>query len=91
MSAGRPQPAGISTVIRATGYRAEWSWVKLPAFDGTGYPTHRRGVTSVDGLYVLGLPWLHTWGSGRFAGLPRDAAHIAKRIEATRTAERLAA
>ncbi|MGX6448283.1 MSMEG_0569 family flavin-dependent oxidoreductase [Patulibacter sp. S7RM1-6] len=69
--------AGITTVVWATGFRADWSWVRLPAFDGTGYPTHHRGVTSVPGLYVLGLPWLHTWGSGRFAGIARDAEHLA--------------
>lgn len=68
---------GIRSVIWATGFRSDWSWVTLPAFDGHGYPTHERGVTSVAGLYVLGLPWLHTWGSGRFAGIARDAEHVA--------------
>ncbi|HEY5198677.1 MAG TPA: MSMEG_0569 family flavin-dependent oxidoreductase [Solirubrobacteraceae bacterium] len=70
----------IRTVIWSTGFRSDWSWVKLPAFDGAGYPTHDRGVTSVDGLYVVGLPWLHTWGSGRFAGIARDAGFIAEQI-----------
>ncbi len=72
--------AGITSVIWSTGFRSEWSWVKLPAFDGAGYPTHHRGVTSVDGLYVVGLPWLHTWGSGRFAGIARDAGFISEHI-----------
>jgi putative flavoprotein involved in K+ transport len=67
---------GISTVIWATGFRSDWSWVHLPAFDGSGYPTHDRGVTTVPGLHVIGLPWLHTWGSGRFAGIARDAEHL---------------
>jgi putative flavoprotein involved in K+ transport len=31
-------------------------------------------------LYVVGLPWLHTWGSGRFAGVARDADHLAEQI-----------
>jgi putative flavoprotein involved in K+ transport len=34
----------------------------------------------MDGVYVLGLPWLHTWGSGRFVGVARDAAYLAERI-----------
>jgi len=72
--------AEITTVIWSTGFRSDWSWVKLPAFDGAGYPTHHRGVTSVDGLYVVGLPWLHTWGSGRFAGIATDARFIAEHI-----------
>ena len=54
----------------------------MPVFDGAGYRTHARGVTAVDGLYVLGLPWLHTWGSGRFAGIARDAEFLADRITA---------
>jgi putative flavoprotein involved in K+ transport len=70
----------ISAVVWAIGFRADWSWVKVPVFDGAGYPTHVRGVTAAPGLYVLGLPWLHTWGSGRFAGIARDAEFVADRI-----------
>ncbi|MEA2154069.1 MAG: putative flavoprotein involved in transport, partial [Solirubrobacteraceae bacterium] len=72
--------AGIRTIVWATGFRSDWSWVRLPAFDDAGYPTHDRGVTRVPGLYVVGLPWLHTWGSGRFAGVARDAEHLATQI-----------
>jgi putative flavoprotein involved in K+ transport len=75
-----PVKAGISTVIWTTGFKSDWSWVDLPIFDGAGYPTHRRGVTSMAGVYVLGLPWLYTWGSGRFVGVGRDAAFIAEHI-----------
>jgi putative flavoprotein involved in K+ transport len=82
-----PAAAGISAVIWTTGFRSDWSWVDLPIFDGAGYPTHRRGVTSMDSVYVLGLPWLYTWGSGRFVGVGRDAGFIAERItEDTATA-----
>ena len=34
------------------------------------------------GVYFLGLPWLHTWGSGRFSGVARDAQYLADYIEA---------
>jgi putative flavoprotein involved in K+ transport len=77
-----PMNAGISTVIWTTGFKSDWSWINLPIFDGAGYPTHRRGITSMDGVYVLGLPWLYTWGSGRFVGVGRDAGHICERIAA---------
>jgi putative flavoprotein involved in K+ transport len=77
-----PVAAGIGTVIWTTGFRSDWSWIELPIFDGAGYPTHRRGVTSMDGVYVLGLPWLYTWGSGRFVGVGRDSDFIAKHIVA---------
>ncbi len=69
--------AGITTVIWAVGYDLDFSWVDLPVFDGKGYPSHERGVTPVRGLYFLGLPWLYTWGSGRFSGIARDAEYLA--------------
>jgi putative flavoprotein involved in K+ transport len=72
--------SNVKSIIWTTGFRSDWSWVELPMFDGAGYPTHRRGVTSLGGAYVLGLPWLHTWGSGRFVGVGRDAEHIAETI-----------
>lgn len=74
------EAAGVRTVIWSTGFRSDWSWIDAPAFDGAGYPTNVRGVTSVPGLYVIGLPWLHTWGSGRFAGIALDAVHLVGRI-----------
>jgi putative flavoprotein involved in K+ transport len=77
-----PAAAGISTIIWTTGFRSDWSWVELPIFDGAGYPTHKRGVTSMDGVYVLGLPWLYTWGSGRFVGIGRDADFVGRHLTA---------
>jgi len=82
--------AGVGAVVWATGFTPDWSYVRLPIFDGTGYPTHRRGVTNVPGAYVLGLPWLWTWGSGRFLSVGRDAEHVVKE-EALRSQIREAA
>jgi putative flavoprotein involved in K+ transport len=76
--------AGITTVIWSTGYGRDDRWIELPIFNGRGYPTHDRGVTSQPGLYFLGLPWQYTWGSGRFAGVAADAEHLARQIVATR-------
>jgi putative flavoprotein involved in K+ transport len=72
--------ANIGTVIWCTGYQSDFSWIEVPVFDGKGYPGHDRGVTSVEGLYFLGLPWLYTWGSGRFSGIARDATYLADHI-----------
>lgn len=66
----------VTSVIWATGFHPDWSYVGLPIFDGTGYPVQRRGVTGIDGVYVLGLPWLWTWGSGRFLAVGKDAEHV---------------
>jgi putative flavoprotein involved in K+ transport len=67
----------IQTVIWSTGYESNFRWLEIPVFDGKGYPGHKRGVTDVWGLYFLGLPWLYTWGSGRFSGIARDAQYLA--------------
>jgi putative flavoprotein involved in K+ transport len=71
---------GISAIIWCVGYTPDFSWVHLPVFTGRGSPSHIRGVTAVPGLYFLGLPWLHTWGSGRFASVARDASYLAHHI-----------
>lgn len=76
------EAANIGAVIWCTGYQSDFSWIKVPVFDGKGYPSHERGVTAVQGLYFLGLPWLYTWGSGRFSGIARDAAYLADCITA---------
>ncbi len=69
--------AGISSIVWCVGYQPDYAWVHVPVFTGRGTASHLRGVTAVPGLYFLGLPWLHTWGSGRFAAIARDAAHLA--------------
>lgn len=71
---------GVTSVIWATGFSPDWSFVGLPIFDGTGYPVQRRGVTGIDGVYVLGLPWLWTWGSGRFLAVGKDAEHVVNHL-----------
>ncbi|GGR53470.1 putative flavoprotein involved in K+ transport [Nocardioides luteus] len=68
--------AGITSIVWAIGYRPDYRWVRVGVFDGTGRPTHTRGVTAVPGLHFLGLPWMHTWGSGRFLGIAADAEHV---------------
>lgn len=74
--------AGIRSVIWCTGFERDFGWLQIPVFDGRGEPVHRRGVTAVPGAYFLGLPWLHTWGSGRFADVGLDAEHLFAHIEA---------
>ncbi len=72
--------AGIASVVWGTGFRSDWSWVDVPCFTGAGYPEHERGVTGVPGLMVVGLPWLNSWGSGRFSRIAEDAEHVVDAI-----------
>ena len=70
----------VDAVIWATGYRADYAWIKLPIFDADGRLRHRRGVTDVPGLYFLGLTWQHTRGSALIGWVKDDAEYIAERI-----------
>jgi putative flavoprotein involved in K+ transport len=72
--------AGIAAIVWCIGFRPDYRWLEVPVFDGRGNPGHVRGVTAHRGLYFLGLPWLHTWGSGRFSGVAQDADYLAQRI-----------
>jgi len=77
--------AAITSIVWCIGFRPDFSWIEPPIFNGRGYPAHSRGVTSQTGLYFLGLPWLYTWGSGRFSGIDRDAKYISEMIASTKS------
>lgn len=72
--------AGITTVLWATGYRLDFGWIDLPAFDEDGYPVHEMGVARFEGLYFPALP-----GKDTFIGAAHDATCNAEAI-AARTA-----
>jgi putative flavoprotein involved in K+ transport len=76
--------SAITTIIWATGYSFDFSLVKLPVVDGDGYPLQNRGVTKYDGLYFLGMPWLHRRKSGILFGVGDDAAYLAAHIAGRR-------
>lgn len=73
-----------STVIWATGFRLDHSWIDAPVFDEQGRVMHTRGVTASPGLYFLGLPWQHTRGSALLGWVKDDAEYLAEQIEAHR-------
>jgi putative flavoprotein involved in K+ transport len=73
----------VAVVVWATGFRLDFSWIKLPIFDGGGYPIHHRGVVdSAPGLYFLGLPFQYTPTSEHVGGVGNDARYISEHIAA---------
>jgi putative flavoprotein involved in K+ transport len=72
----------VDAVIWSTGYRPDYSWIKLPIFDEDGRLRHRRGVTDSPGLYFLGLTWQYTRGSALIGWVKDDAEFIAEQIAA---------
>lgn len=80
---------GVTSVVWCIGFRADWSWLQVPVIGASGHPEHERGISAVPGMGFLGLPWLHTWGSGRFASVGRDAQHLASALVAHLAQRRL--
>jgi putative flavoprotein involved in K+ transport len=70
----------VSTVVWATGFRSDYSWIHISGVVNDGRVAHRRGVTEVPGLYFLGLSWQHTRGSALLGFVNDDAAYIADHI-----------
>ncbi len=72
--------AGISAIIWATGFTADYSWLKIDVFDEKGRPKHQRGVSPEPGIYFLGLPWQSRRGSSFIWGVWHDAKYLADQI-----------
>ncbi len=77
--------AEISTIIWANGFRYDFNWIDLPIFANGAQssgrvPVHKRGITSVPGVYFLGLPWLYKLKSAFLSGVGEDAEHLAEHI-----------
>ena len=71
---------GITTIIWATGYKQDFSWLNVDAFDNKGAPIHQRGVSIEPGIYFLGLPWQSRRGSTFLWGVWHDAKFVADQI-----------
>ena len=66
----------LKCIIWSTGFRYNFSWIKLDITDGNGIPIQKRGVTKYKGLYFMGLQWMHSAKSAQFIGVAEDAEFI---------------
>jgi len=71
---------GIGTVIWATGYRADYSWLDVPVLDRKGRIRHDGGVIPAPGMYVMGLPFMRRRKSSFIDGAGDDAADLAAHL-----------
>lgn len=72
--------SGIRTVIWATGFTYDFSWIDFPVTDDMGYPVTQDGATSVEGLYFCGLNWMSKRKSGILYGVREDAKAVSEKI-----------
>jgi len=70
----------IRTVVWATGYRPDYSWLKVPVLDRKARLVHDGGVVREPGLYVIGLPYLRRLRSSLIDGAAADAAFLSAHL-----------
>jgi putative flavoprotein involved in K+ transport len=70
----------ISTIIWATGYRPDLSWLDVPVLDRRGRVVHDGGVTASPGLYLIGMPFLRRRKSSLIDGAAGDAAELTRHL-----------
>ena len=71
----------INTILWATGFRPDHSWLDIPVLDRTGHIRHDGGVvTGAPGLYLLGLPVLRTRASTYIHGAATDSQALASHL-----------
>jgi putative flavoprotein involved in K+ transport len=75
----------IRTIIWATGYRPDLSWLELPVLNPRGRLIHDGGVTRFPGVYLMGMPFLRRRKSTLIDGAAADArdltAHLATHLD----------
>ena len=75
------EEAGINSIVWATGFDVDFSWLKVDALDENGRPKHERGISTESGIYFLGLPWQSRRGSSFIWGVWQDAKFLADQIK----------
>jgi putative flavoprotein involved in K+ transport len=87
VNSGRPrlqdgQMLEVDAIVWATGFKPDYTWIKLPVFDQYGLPNHQRGVVSgANGLYFVGLHFQTGLTSALISGVGKDARYIVNRIQ----------
>lgn len=75
----------IKTIIWATGYRPDYSWLEVPVLDRKGMIRHDGGVVDAPGLYLMGAVFLRRRKSTLIDGAGDDArdlsAHLASYLD----------
>jgi putative flavoprotein involved in K+ transport len=67
---------GIRTILWATGFRPDFSWLEVPVLTSKGMIRHDGGVAESPGLYVIGLPVLRRRKSSFIHGVEDDARDL---------------
>jgi putative flavoprotein involved in K+ transport len=72
----------IRTIIWATGYRPDYSWLDVDVLDAKSMVRHDGGVADSPGMYVIGMPFLRRRKSSFIDGACDDAQDLAVHLAA---------
>jgi len=72
----------IRTIVWATGFRPDYSWLDVPVLDAKGRIRHDGGVIDAPGMYLMGLPFLRRLKSSLIDGAGDDAQALSAHLEA---------
>jgi putative flavoprotein involved in K+ transport len=74
---------GIRTIVWATGFRPDYSWLDVPVLDRKGQIRHDGGVVvDAPGMYLLGMPFLRRRKSTLIDGAGDDAEDLSAHLAA---------
>lgn len=68
------------SIVWATGFAPDYRWIDSAPLTLDGHPIHHRGITTLRGLYFLGLRFLHRINSSLIGGVDADAAYLSHHI-----------
>ena len=72
----------VDTIVWATGYKPDFSWIKIDTKDNNGWPATKRGVSEgTKGLYFIGMIFQFGLTSGLVGGVGRDASYVVKHLQ----------
>jgi putative flavoprotein involved in K+ transport len=74
--------SGIRTIVWASGYRPDYSWLELPVLDRKGYVMHEGGVVAAPGVYLMGMQFLRRRKSALIDGAGDDARDLSDHLAA---------
>ena len=67
----------VQNIIWSTGFIPDYKWIDIEGvLDAKGFPLHTRGLSPIQGLYYIGLPWQHQRGSALICGVGKDAEFL---------------
>jgi len=67
----------FENIVWSTGFIPSYEWIRIDGVTSSnGKPVQERGISPIQGLYFIGLPWQYQRGSALICGVDRDAKHL---------------